>query len=120
LITCFIEALNKGSVPNINNTWDSVIKDEITSYYNNSINGFDKNLVEKKIEKFEQEELMDLLYRDYVKFIFLYNDLLKKNSEILLKESYRILFEEKFESLRNIFGNSIEKILEENIEKTKK
>ena len=98
LITEFINVINSGKIPNINNTWDSVIEKDINDF-------FDKATTYYKQEVSTIKPMQSNIYSSYdltkklndikYKSIFTYNKILENNSETFKHKKYKELYEEK-------------------------
>ncbi len=93
LLTEFVNAINSGVVPNINNAWDNVIEQDIKSYYEKALNNF-KELT-KKCDKSALHSSLLFSLRDYkIKSFLLFDQLTKIDPEINTNETYNKMFEE--------------------------
>ncbi len=120
LITSFIESMNSGVVPNITNTWDSIIKDEINICYENSFSAFKISIKDLYTENNEQEDLIKFSYAEYIKANISLLDVLKKNPDIFYNESFVRYFSDKQKKLKSEFFEILKKLEDHNYEKNKK
>lgn len=119
-IIAFIDSMNNGFVPNITNTWDSIVIDEINNCFENSIGKFKSYLKSLNSESYEQEELLKLINKEFIKANISLLDVLKKNPDILYNDKCMAFFKEKQNSLMIQSESIIKKLVDENYEKTKK
>lgn len=121
-----VTAINSGVIPNINNSWDKVVMDDIVAYKNKALNSFKENL--KKLNDSdrikseenrlrEKEDLLKLLLDFKLDSVMKYNKLLYVNPDILLNKAYSECFLKNKESLENEIDKILQKALNENNEK---
>lgn len=92
LLKEFVNAINNGAVPNINNAWDNVIENDIKSYYDKAFKKF-KELSKKSERATSYSSLLFSLGDDKIKSFILYDQLTVINPEININENYFKLFE---------------------------
>jgi hypothetical protein len=119
LIEEFIIAINKGSVPNINNAWDSVIKQDIQEYYNKAIEKYKINVKVIK-EIYEQELLTKMLLDTKMESLLIYDKFLNLNSETFTNDRYYQWYHTNRDRLEEEMNKIQNKLLSENIEKSKR
>lgn len=120
LITAFIDSMNSGLVPNISNTWDGIIKDEINSCVDSAILKFKNSMKVFASENYEQENLIVLIRKEYIKVRLSVLDVLKRNPDVLYNDKYMLYYKEKVKSMESECEALIKKREEDNYEKTKK
>lgn len=120
LISSFIDSMNNGLVPNITNTWDSIIKDEINDCFNLSIKNFKNSIKNYANENYEQEEITKLLGKEHNIACIAVLNVLKKNPDIMFNDNYMRYYKEKEKNMKTECTSLIKKREEDNYEKTKK
>lgn len=120
LLTSFIDSMNSGLVPNITNTWDSIIKDEINSCYDSAISKFKISIKNFSTDNYEQEELVKLAQKEYIKANISMLEVFKKNPDILYNDKYMNYYNEKRKKIVTECETLIKNLLDNNYEKTKK
>jgi hypothetical protein len=121
-----VTAINSGVIPNINNSWDKVVMDDIVSYKNKSVNLFKENL--KKLNDSdrikseenrlrEKEDLFKFLYDFKLDAEMKFNKLLYVNQDILMNQSYSECFMKNKQSLESEIEKLLQKAVSENNEK---
>lgn len=119
LIEEFVNAINKGSVPNINNAWDSVINKDINECYAKAIENF-KKITNTIKEIYEQDFLTKKLLDMRMESIMIYNKFLNLNNETFTNERYFKWYQSSKDKLEDELNRIQNKILNDNIEKTKR
>ena len=51
LIEEFVNVINSGKIPNINNAWDSIIENDINEHFNKSVKYFKEKLLKLKLSE---------------------------------------------------------------------
>lgn len=121
-----VTAINSGIIPNINNSWDKVVMDDIVSYKNKSLNLFRENI--KKLNDNdrikteenrlrEKEDLFKYLYDFKLDAEVKYNKLLYINQDILTNQSYADCFIKNKEALQSEIDKIMQRAVLENNEK---
>ncbi len=121
-----VTAINSGVIPNINNSWDKVVMDDIVSYKNKSLNAFKENLKklidndkikneENKLK--EKEDLTKNLYDFKLDAVIKFNKLLYVNQDIMINPSYSDCFAKNKQSLESEIDKILNKAVSENNEK---
>lgn len=121
-----VTAINSGVIPNINNSWDKVVMDDIAAYKNKALQAFKENL--KKLndsDRIKTEENRLREKEDLVKHLFdfkldaemKFNKLLYVNPDILLNKAYSECFHKNKESLESEIDKMLQKAVSENNEK---
>ena len=117
LIEEFVKVINSGKIPNINNTWDSVIEKDVSDAFYKSFELFKNNTSSLKIGKdniYNERELMKKLY-DF-KYISMnnYDTLLQSNGDTFKQNNYKKMYLEKKNDLNNKIDSIIKNIISNN------
>ena len=117
LIEEFVKVINSGKIPNINNTWDSVIEKDVSDVFYKSYELFKNNSSSLKIGKdniYNERELMKILY-DF-KYISMnnYDNLLQSNGDTFKQNNYKKMYLEKKNDLNNKIDSIIKNIISNN------
>ena len=117
LIEEFVKVINSGKIPNINNTWDSVIEKDVSDAFYKSYELFKNNTSSLKIGKdniYNERELMKILY-DF-KYISMnnYDTLLQSNGDTFKQNNYKKMYLEKKNDLNNKIDSIIKNIISNN------
>ena len=117
LIEEFVKVINSGKIPNINNTWDSVIEKDVSDAFYKSYELFKNNTSSLKIGKdniYNERELMKILY-DF-KYISMnnYDNLLQSNGDTFKQNNYKKMYLEKKNDLNNKIDSIIKNIISNN------
>jgi len=121
-----VTAVNSGVIPNINNSWDKVVMDDIVSYRNKSLIIFKDNL--KKLNDSdriksdenrlkEKEDLFKYLYDFKLDAEVKFNKLLYVNQDVLVNPTYSDCFFKNKEILESEINKLLQKAVSENNEK---
>jgi hypothetical protein len=121
-----VTAVNSGVIPNINNSWDKVVMDDIVSYRNKSLIIFKDNL--KKLNDSdriksdenrlkEKEDLFKYLYDFKLDAEVKFNKLLNVNQDVLVNPTYSDCFFKNKEILESEIDKILQKAVSENNEK---
>lgn len=121
-----VTAINSGVIPNINNSWDKVVMDDIVSYKNKSVNIFKENL--KKLNDSdrikseenrlrEKEDLFKFLYDFKLEAEMKFNKLIYVNQDILMNQAYAECFMKNKQSLESEIEKILQKSVSDNNEK---
>jgi hypothetical protein len=102
LILEFVNSINNGAVPNINNAWDHVISQDIKNYYEKALLNFKnkiKNInTQQGKTKLSFLEIIDLIEKYKFESHFIYNQVQILNPEVFntetINENYLSLYEE--------------------------
>ena len=92
LIEEFVKVINSGKIPNINNTWDSVIEKDVTDAFYKSYEIFKVNVNNLKLGQNNVYDNPDLLKKLYnYKYISLNNfdNLLQSNGDTFKQNNYK-------------------------------
>jgi hypothetical protein len=122
-----VNSINSNAIPNINNSWDKVVKDDIVSYKNKALNFF-KESIKKYNESNkikgdnnnlnEKEFLLKFLLDKKLESNIKYNKILLVNSDIQINKSYKDFFKENEEILNTEIDKVMKKLINENDEKS--
>ena len=117
LIEEFVKVINSGKIPNINNTWDSVIEKDVSDAFYKSYELFKNNSSSLKIGKdniYNERELTKILY-DF-KYISMnnYDTLLQSNGDTFKQNNYKKMYLEKKNDLNNKIDSIIKNIISNN------
>ena len=117
LIEEFVKVINSGKIPNINNTWDSIIEKDVSDAYNLSYALFKNNIKQLKIEEnnvYDSAELTKKLY-DF-KYISMnnYDNLLQSNGDTFKQENYKKMYLDKKKDLNSKMDSTIKKLIAQN------
>ena len=121
-----VNSINNNAIPNINNSWDKVVMDDIVTYKNkaftyfkealkkfndtNRIKGDNNNLKEK-------EEMNKYLFDQKLESIMKFNKILYINPDIEINKSYKEIFNENKEILNKEIDKLFNRTINENDEK---
>ena len=117
LIEEFIKIINSGKIPNINNTWDSVIEKDVTDAFYKSYELFKINLNSLKLGQNNILDNSDLLKKLYnFKYISLnnFNNLLQSNGDTFKQKNYKKIFLDTKNNLIYKIDATIKKIITQN------
>ena len=117
LIEEFVKVINSGKIPNINNTWDSIIEKDVSDSFYKSYELFKININSLKLGKnniYNNAELMKKLY-DF-KYISMNNFdiLLQSNGDTFKQSNYKKLYLETKTNLNNKIDDTIKKLISQN------
>ena len=106
LLINFVNSINSGIIPNINNTWDNIIFDEIQKVYENC-----RYLWKLNIDNIKNDINIKLLYD--LKYIIIneYNKIIENNKEIKHNNNYFKTYKEYKNKLDNDIQKDIKKII---------
>lgn len=101
IIQEFVNSINDGAVPNINNAWDHVIYQDIKSYYEKAHVNFRtnlKNINSQKQQNFDFLEIVDLIAKYKLESYLIYIQLEILNPEVFnmdtINHNYFSIYEE--------------------------
>jgi hypothetical protein len=117
LIEEFVKVINSGKIPNINNTWDSVIEKDVTDAFYKSYEIFKVNVNILKLGQNNVYDNPDLLKKLYnYKYISLNNfdNLLQSNGDTFKQNNYKKIFLNAKNNLIYKIDASIKKIVSQN------
>ena len=117
LIEEFVKVINSGKIPNINNTWDSVIEKDVTDAFYKSDELFKINVNKLKLGQNNVYDNSDLLKKLYnYKYISLNNfdNLLQSNGDTFKQKKYKKIFLDSKKNLIYKIDSTIKKIITQN------
>jgi hypothetical protein len=119
LIEEFVNAINKGIVPNINNAWDNVINKDISDFKRKALEKYKSNT--KQINELqENEELMVKLQQYKNEALLIYDKFLLLNANSLSNKQYSKWYLISKDSLEDDIRRIENNILRDNNEKAHK
>lgn len=112
-----VNSINSNAIPNINNSWDKVVTDDIIAYKDKALNYFrelirkynDNNDIRIKHNSIPEEKdiLMKYLLNAKLESIMKFNKILIVNSDIEINKNYKEVFKEN----KTLLEKEIEKIM---------
>jgi hypothetical protein len=117
LIEVFVKVINSGKIPNINNTWDSVIEKDVSDSFYKSYDLFKMNLNELKLgptNPYNNSDLLKKLYTYKYNSLNNYDNLLQTNGDTFKQKNYRRLYLETKKNLNSKLDSTIQKVLAQN------
>ena len=117
LIEEFVKVINSGKIPNINNTWDSIIEKDVSDAFNKSYELFKTNLNSLKFGKnnvYDNAELMKKLYDFKYISINNFDNLLQSNGDTFKQKNYKKIFLDAKTDLNNKIDSAIKKVISKN------
>ena len=117
LIEEFVKVINSGKIPNINNTWDSIIEKDVSDAYNKSYELFKNNINSIKLGKnnvYDNADLMKKLYEFKYISINNFDNLLQSNGDTFKQDNYKKMYLDMKNNLNTKIDSSIKKIISHN------
>ena len=117
LIEEFVNVINSGKIPNINNTWDSIIEKDVSDAFFKSYELFKNNINSLKLDKkniYDYGELEKKLYEFKYISINNFDNLLQSNGDTFKQNNYKKMFLDKKTELNDKIDSSIKKIISQN------
>ena len=117
LIEEFVKVINSGKIPNINNTWDSVIEKDVSNSFYKSYDLFKINLNELKLGQnniYNNSDLLKKLYTYKYNTLNNYDTLLQSNGDTFKQKNYRKLYLETKKNLNYKIDSTIQKVISQN------
>ena len=117
LIEVFVKVINSGKIPNINNTWDSVIEKDVSDSFYKSYDLFKMNLNELRLgptNPYNNSDLLKKLYTYKYNSLNNYDNLLQTNGDTFKQKNYRRLYLETKKNLNSKLDSAIQKVLAQN------
>ena len=117
LIEEFVNVINSGKIPNINNTWDSIIEKDVSDAFFKSYELFKNNINSLKLDKnniYDNGELEKKLYEFKYISINNFDNLLQSNGDTFKQNNYKKMFLDKKAELNDKIDSSIKKIISQN------
>ena len=113
LIEEFVKVINIGKIPNINNTWDSVIEKDVSDSFYKSDNLFKKNINELKLgpnNVYNNSDLLKQLYTYKYNCLNNFDTLLQSNGDTFKQKNYKRIYLEAKKNLNSKIDSSIKKL----------
>ena len=125
LLTMFVDAINKGAVPNISTAWDNIIKSDIERQYEQSRKFFNTTLddiiancdkiTKTKRNSFTLLKSLDIkknnilydMYKAKYSALLSYNKVSYMNNDIVTNSGYNTLFKDYYTKLNNEIDREI-------------
>ena len=117
LIEEFVKVINSGKIPNINNTWDSIIEKDVSDAFNKSYELFKTNLNSLKFGKnnvYDNAEFMKQLYDFKYISINNFDNLLQSNGDTFKQKNYKKIYLDAKADLNTKIDSSIKKAISKN------
>ena len=117
LIEEFVKVINSGKIPNINNTWDSIIEKDVSDAYYKSYELFKKNISSIKLGKnnvYDSSNLIKILYEYKYISINNFENLLQTNGDTFKQNNYKKMYLDMKNNLNTKIDSSIKKIISHN------
>ena len=117
LIEVFVKVINSGKIPNINNTWDSVIEKDVSDSFYKSYDLFKMNLNELRLgpnNPYNNSDLLKKLYTYKYNSLNNYDNLLQTNGDTFKQKNYRRLYLETKKNLNSKLDSTIQKVMAQN------
>ena len=117
LIEEFVKVINSGKIPNINNTWDSIIEKDVSDAYNKSYELFKNNVSSIKLGKnnvYDNADLMKKLYEFKYISINNFDNLLQSNGDTFKQDNYKKMYLDMKKNLNTKIDSLIKKIISHN------
>jgi len=117
LIEEFVKVINSGKIPNINNTWDSIIEKDVSDAFNKSYELFKTNIHSLKFGKnnvYDNSELMKKLYDFKYISINNFDNLLQSNGDTFKQKNYKKIYLDAKANLNNKIDSAIKKVIAKN------
>lgn len=118
LIIEFVNTINSGSIPNINNSWDSVINKDIKDYYEKALIKFKTSTKKLSENIFEQEDIIKYIYDYKLDSLMIYNKLFQLNQDTFSNFHYLDMFNQNKDKLEHEMSKFEEIIVKTNLEKS--
>ncbi len=117
LVVEFVSAINSGEIPNINNSWDSVVLKDVNSYYNKALDLY-RNKCSNLRGIMEQWELNKYLSEYKYEALTKYYKLISISPETFSDKNYYKLFNDEKEKLIQKINEIADKRLKLNSDET--
>ena len=117
LIEEFVKVINSGKIPNINNTWDSVIEKDVSDSFYKSYDLFKTNLNQLKLGQnnvYDNSDLLKKLYTFKYNAINNYDNLLQSNGDTFKQKNYRRMYLDTKKNLIFKIDSTIKKVVSQN------
>ena len=117
LIEEFVKVINSGKIPNINNTWDSVIEKDVSDSFYKSYDLFKSNLNQLKLgtnNVYNNSDLLKKLYTYKYNALNNYDNLLQSNGDTFKQKNYKRIYLDAKKNLIYKIDSTIKKIVAQN------
>ena len=117
LIEEFVKVINSGKIPNINNTWDSVIEKDVADSFYKSYELFKMNINSLKLGQnnvYDNSDLIKKLYNFKYISINNFDTLLQSNGDTFKQRNYRKMFLDTKKNLIYKIDSTIKKVITQN------
>jgi hypothetical protein len=118
LIVEFVNCINSGNIPNINNSWDSVIQKDIKDYYDKAIFNYKTKMKKLENQIIEQEDLIKYINSYKLESHMIFDKVFYMNSDVYQDPIYLKLFNETKFDLDKELKKIEEKYVINNLNKT--
>ena len=117
LIEEFVKTINSGKIPNINNSWDSIIEKDINDSYSKAILYYKSQTAKLNVSQnkvYGTTELLKKLYKIQYQSFGIYNELMRTNADTFNHKNYSKMFYEMKKKLTTQINQMHNKIIEQN------
>ena len=117
LIEEFVKVINSGKIPNINNTWDSVIEKDVADSFYKSYELFKMNINSLKLGQnnvYDNSDLIKKLYNFKYISINNFDTLLQSNGDTFKQRNYKKIFLDTKKNLIYKIDTTIKKVITQN------
>ena len=117
LIEEFVKVINSGKIPNINNTWDSVIEKDVSDSFYKSYDLFKMDLNQLNLNQnniYNNSDLLKKLYSYKYNSLNNYDNLLQSNGDTFKQKNYRKMYLETKKNLNYKIDSTIKKVVSQN------
>ena len=117
LIEEFVKVINSGKIPNINNTWDSVIEKDVSDAFYKSYDIFKNNVNKLNLGQnnvYDNSDLMKKLYNYKYLSLNNFDNLLQSNGDTFKQKNYKKMYLDTKKNLNYKIDSSIKKIISQN------
>ena len=117
LIEEFVKVINSGKIPNINNTWDSVIEKDVSDAFYKSYDIFKNNVNKLNLGQnnvYDNSDLMKKLYNYKYLSLNNFDNLLQSNGDTFKQRNYKKMYLDTKKNLNYKIDSSIKKIISQN------
>lgn len=117
LIEEFVKTINSGKIPNINNSWDSIIEKDINDAYSKAVLYYKSQTAKLNVSQnkvYGTTELLKKLYKIQYQSFGIYNELMRTNADTFNHKNYSKMFYEMKKKLTTQINQMHNKIIEQN------
>ena len=117
LIEEFVKTINSGKIPNINNSWDSIIEKDINDAYSKAVLYYKSQTAKLNVSQnkvYGATELLKKLYKIQYQSFGIYNELMRTNADTFNHKNYSKMFYEMKKKLTTQINQMHNKIIEQN------